>query len=542
MRDRLYPYLHVCNAGPAPSIATWLRPSYPAVPSSSRVMHPVLQIDEILVDILSTVDRASLRSLGLACKTFYEPAMNALWYRIHSLVPLLACLPEDAVERDEHGSVDWNSCIPRALTSTDWARFEAHAWRVREYIVVIGYRYYPSLFDLSHAMSLAIIAHFGDRPMLPNLLKFENEHIGLCTKDAQLLLKPPVAVRVARLDSKSGDDTTGALIANLLIIRDLDGIEELSVGAHEAMSSELFLLAGMPRLTYLSIVINDSWVTPDWMSQFSTLPAGSFSALRTLKYSSTALDTGIGAGRGDIEQFLTTLDTFLAKATSCMPFSCLMVKFHRAKWHSQYEDKLHMLCSCIAMHCPTLESLVITTDKGKPSARAVLPLCNIRGLHTLKLARILPSDLTPDAIRTMGAAWPHLRELHLGTKHPDPGITATVTMLHALLDALPALAVLGLPVRAHNALGHSAPEQLAAATRPIVPHAALRLLDLGRVYVPDFGIEQFAAALVRLAPAAEVRSSWLHARSSQAEYHVKQERNARVLAQRVSELARERQL
>ena len=69
-------------------------------------MHRCLQVDEILEVIASCLfhkDKHGLANMALACRTFYEPALNQYWCEVDSLSRLLECLPEDIckVERRE---------------------------------------------------------------------------------------------------------------------------------------------------------------------------------------------------------------------------------------------------------------------------------------------------------------------------------------------------------------------------------------------------------------------------------------------------------
>ncbi|EKM49640.1 uncharacterized protein PHACADRAFT_201344 [Phanerochaete carnosa HHB-10118-sp] len=241
--------------------------------------------------------------------------MDALWYEIHSIVPLLMCLPDDALSPDEGRFPGWKHCITRELTSADWVHFEAHARRVREYVIPI-YLDQEARFhdvDLSHPTLSAIVRHFGDRPILSNLYRFEN-CVGL-QSDTKLLLKPPVLiVGLSGRWSRSGD----RLAAELGIVHTMETVEELSV--IPAISKELCLLAKMPRLRYLSITADGTREELDRMNALPILSIDSSPALRTLEFGSKDLDRAEG-----IEQFLVTLDTFLVKATPRMPFSQLVV-------------------------------------------------------------------------------------------------------------------------------------------------------------------------------------------------------------------------
>jgi hypothetical protein len=67
-------------------------------------MHLCLQIEEILIKIFASYDSdednlkesiKALYSLTLVCKTFHEPALDALWKFQQSFVTLLKMFPKD---------------------------------------------------------------------------------------------------------------------------------------------------------------------------------------------------------------------------------------------------------------------------------------------------------------------------------------------------------------------------------------------------------------------------------------------------------------
>lgn len=66
-------------------------------------MHVCLQIEEILNNIFKTYTdnkdgKTTLLHLALVCKTFHEPALDALWVFQRSLLPLLKTFPADVWE------------------------------------------------------------------------------------------------------------------------------------------------------------------------------------------------------------------------------------------------------------------------------------------------------------------------------------------------------------------------------------------------------------------------------------------------------------
>ena len=56
-------------------------------------MHRCLYIHEVLENIVS-LSEGGLPNLGLACRAFYEPAMDLLWRDMNGIEPLVRCLPE----------------------------------------------------------------------------------------------------------------------------------------------------------------------------------------------------------------------------------------------------------------------------------------------------------------------------------------------------------------------------------------------------------------------------------------------------------------
>ena len=55
-------------------------------------MHRCLSAAELVDRIARNMDSDRL-NMALACKTFYEPAMNALWRKMDGVEPLVRCLP-----------------------------------------------------------------------------------------------------------------------------------------------------------------------------------------------------------------------------------------------------------------------------------------------------------------------------------------------------------------------------------------------------------------------------------------------------------------
>ncbi|KIM81022.1 hypothetical protein PILCRDRAFT_89306 [Piloderma croceum F 1598] len=103
-------------------------------------MHACLSIPEILTIICNQLvsndeldvknqDLASLTALARTSHIFSELALNALWYGLPNLAPLLLCMPSDLLDRQPGGGK--RLFLRRSIVSTDWSRFDYHAKRVR---------------------------------------------------------------------------------------------------------------------------------------------------------------------------------------------------------------------------------------------------------------------------------------------------------------------------------------------------------------------------------------------------------------------------
>lgn len=69
-------------------------------------MHRCLQIQEILRIIADHVYwKSDLISMACVCRGFYEPAMDAAWYAMPGMGPLIMCLPSHCWRIEEHKKI-----------------------------------------------------------------------------------------------------------------------------------------------------------------------------------------------------------------------------------------------------------------------------------------------------------------------------------------------------------------------------------------------------------------------------------------------------
>ena len=141
-------------------------------------MHVCLRVDEILRllarELVTSNARATAVALACSCKSFEDPALDALWETQYRLLPLLKSLPGDVWNEDGYTV---SAPTTRALfslnhfdrqtfrrppTIPEWARFRQNARRIR--MLESGDRRFPAS-EVFAALQLCGI----NEPLFPNL-------------------------------------------------------------------------------------------------------------------------------------------------------------------------------------------------------------------------------------------------------------------------------------------------------------------------------------------------------------------------------------
>ncbi|KAJ7089107.1 hypothetical protein C8R44DRAFT_686666, partial [Mycena epipterygia] len=92
-------------------------------------MHHYLQISEVLRSICDQTSRGDLVSLARTCQAFRDPALDAVWHTLTSLVPLLRCLPPHIWE--EHKRV----LNIHPIAPDDCERIRQYNYRVKKFVI-----------------------------------------------------------------------------------------------------------------------------------------------------------------------------------------------------------------------------------------------------------------------------------------------------------------------------------------------------------------------------------------------------------------------
>lgn len=82
-------------------------------------MHPALFIDEIIryiFDICSEDGRSSLISLARCCASWRDPALDIIWVRLSSIVPLLKLIPSVVLKNGIYVSFNLIKKLPHLMS------------------------------------------------------------------------------------------------------------------------------------------------------------------------------------------------------------------------------------------------------------------------------------------------------------------------------------------------------------------------------------------------------------------------------------------
>lgn len=63
------------------------------------------ELCQLICDQVGINDRKTLYSLCLSSKTFLDPALDVLWYKLDNLAPLMRCMPRDLYQDSREGKV-----------------------------------------------------------------------------------------------------------------------------------------------------------------------------------------------------------------------------------------------------------------------------------------------------------------------------------------------------------------------------------------------------------------------------------------------------
>ncbi|KAF9225243.1 hypothetical protein BS17DRAFT_730527 [Gyrodon lividus] len=147
-------------------------------------MHKALCVQEILSNIFDRVCtdlddpewqpnlNPSLAALARTCRTFQEPAVDALWFQLDDLTPLLRCLPQDVwvlfatVQTSQQRTEVFG--LRRPLNESEWGILQGYTRRIRVVASVTS-----STGQLEQTAVRALCYPPMTTPLFPNLRQIQ---------------------------------------------------------------------------------------------------------------------------------------------------------------------------------------------------------------------------------------------------------------------------------------------------------------------------------------------------------------------------------
>lgn len=425
-------------------------------------MYRCLQVAEVAQIIADDIDsKSTLLSMGLTCRTLFDPAMNTLWRTLRRPRDIVRVLPAHT-----RGTGEKELTLVKRPSQQEWERFSLYARRVR------CFENWFDLLDFQDANETAseigwdsIEEYYPGDCMFPNLLQYRSS-LGFRSLFGKLFLHPPLrhlALRYMLRGSRDVPDFMQSLIncagtLETLYIRLFNWTE--GPGVIDDML--VHAIGHLSHLRELSV----GYLPPETIEHLATLPALtklSFVFIQDEEYSSKAL-TFPALRSLTISIFkhgLEPLSSFLENVTAPQ-LEALRMIYHPSKWERGVDPlrlcppviEVSALLSAAAAF-PRLRSIEYTPyppqldiplgQRQLCTASILTPLLALPELREIHLER-LPILLMSHDIATCARAWPHIRVLRLGDAVHGAESSVQVQDLLPLVRGCPELVELGLPL------------------------------------------------------------------------------------------------
>ncbi|KAK7694347.1 hypothetical protein QCA50_001532 [Cerrena zonata] len=421
-------------------------------------MHHCLTISEILDHVFEycvaqEVDyENTLAAVARTCKTFYEPAVSALYYQLQDLSPLLKLLPKDFwFEEQEPGSLG-GILVTLHLTKlpeadADWANVNKHLHRVKK-IKIDDQRSCKIRHRISHLAIQAIVlrcAQMGwpDQPNAVFLPQLETLYWDWGNHDLSLF------------------GSVFCIASSRLKIFSTELVVEPAHHAVETIVAAAFL--SFPRFFPALQILNVTFLGDD-LRLMSTQEAvsniiPSYPELRRVELPPTVEDTTLF----HVAQlpFLTHLSCYLPqdggffmKSTRGQRFFPALKKvyLHGADmnhWPDVIQDiqttvasssslrrlfkgleKQSKLAELRVLASPNAESYNSDDDEHVIHPETLKPLLSLHNLTSLFIEHDFSVDLDDECVKSMALSWPDLQ--HLTIIHREPASRGTRATLQSL--------------------------------------------------------------------------------------------------------------
>ncbi|KAG8864764.1 hypothetical protein FRB96_003350 [Tulasnella sp. 330] len=435
--------------------------------------HNLTLVEDVLLSIFWHLEelKGTLKSAGLVCRAWYNPAMDVLWANSINLLHLLNVLSQINKE-----TIHLQHFV-QPLTLHSWSRFHSLAHRVRD----------ATLSD--YLLKSALVSELSRTnpkrgPLLPNVRRLvlceeRNQHsliwMGPAVENLCLLLEtrgdrgpssevhgPPVisdffthvgalCPNLTDLTLKGQGISADSIAITPQTIGQLHRLKNVDFSNHDEhdVSAIVLRMAELPALESLSLVRLVSF--PSKWPQSTTTP---FPKLKKL-----LIKRPSHAGTRAFLHNLASTGSHLTELELGEDFN------------GDIASLKEMMVS--AGEHTGLESLVMYSkqDRMPLFIDTLEPILQCRSLSTLKLDLEWPVGLKDDDMETLASSFPKMEHLALATCHNDPLPSLTLRTLSIAVTQCPCLETLSIVV--------DACKPVPQVQHVHAPHNRLRELNIG---------------------------------------------------------------
>ncbi|KAJ6522494.1 hypothetical protein DFH09DRAFT_1286808 [Mycena vulgaris] len=452
-------------------------------------MHRCLQILEILEETFvhfgypESADSKALVTLARTCKRFQNPALDILRQRQETLMNLLRCLPEDALDR----TATQTPRFLRSLVAADWNRPREYTHRVKEFVA--------SHWSSSMAEILPALAEiFPSSSFLPNLVRLEWD--GQDQRRVQLFCRriSPLSdwarkyhgtlkeVEIGLMLLPGGRVGATAGVKMCALVRELREVESLKI---------------QQELDHESLV---------HVAKLKTMRIPSVPSLEVDALASSDVGTWFpNLQVVHIESISPSLTVHFLRRSADAPFENMSLVFYPYASPGEMELLAPTLTSCERAH-PALHSLKFLNhshvddepcDRRTFTSQSLRTLYCFQNLCQLHLAFWRGCDFDDEDLTNLACAWSHLTVLVLqnGTRVSEEPPRVTFHSLLALAAHCPHLESLEIDFDSRNVPSHTTEDGSS-----LIRQTSLKSLDVLHSAILEADVSRIADCLSTLFP------------------------------------------
>ncbi|KAG8985227.1 hypothetical protein FRB93_005929 [Tulasnella sp. JGI-2019a] len=394
-------------------------------------MASILHTPEIMMEVMALSSQSTRVASARVCHLWSELAINEIWCRLDSIIPLLELLAP--IKYDKQGECAFAYQVHYA----NWQRFESYAARIKS----LKWAGIKELRGSFHPLSDSIITQLlilrpSKAPFFPRL-----RNINWVAKSDKALLQLLALLpkSVTKPDSYAGSKCSSYVLSGVLdFIRQdylplqqislihpfhihqieyplsnlLKGQTQLSqVTIERICSSEkaISVLGGLPNLQAV-LKFTDPTPLEDKVIQWEFRP-GYFQKLETLHFSISLSQAATAFG--------STMPPLLDSVLICNPHSSPVRSID-----------LHLCLTNLMVSCPRLAHLQLELFSTNIIAEQLrfesfAPLMHCHGLVTLSVGHKKPIVLVEENVNEMARAWPWLTDISMAADPSECSGTGT---------------------------------------------------------------------------------------------------------------------